>query len=71
MVRVNKLQSVFCSDEKIFVKANDDERHLIKCDIDLSEYGDPKEARKELARQVHIKPPTLRPPSALGGASID
>ena len=42
LVRVNKLHSAYASDGKIFVKDNDDERYLIKCTSDLTQYGDPK-----------------------------
>ena len=52
LVRTKKLKSAYASDGKIFVRDEHDRRHLIKCDIDLSEFGDPTESRKDLARLV-------------------
>ena len=75
LVRANKLQSAYASDGKIFVRGNDDARHLIKSETDLLEYGDAKEARKELARQSLLRSSHLPAPAGaatgLGGISVD
>ena len=59
LVRTKKLKSAYASDGKIFVRDEHDRRHLIKCDIDLSEFGDPTESRKDLARLAALPPPVL------------
>ena len=72
LVRVDKLQSAYASDGKIFVRGNDDERHLIKSSSDLLEFGDPKKVRKELAGKALIRPSRLAGiSSGATGSSVD
>ena len=72
LVRADKLQSAYASDGKIFVRGNDDERHLIKSTSDLLKFGDPKKVRKEMAGRALIKPARLTALySAATGSSVD
>lgn len=66
LVRVHKLKTAYASDGKIFVRDNDEHRHLMKTDSDLALFGDPKEARKELAKPTDLPAPT--PSTSAGGA---
>lgn len=59
LVRAKKLKSAYASDGKIFVRDEHDRRQLIKCDSDLSEFGNPTESRKDLARLAALPPPVL------------
>ena len=60
LARANKLQYAYASDGKIFVKDNDDDRHLIKSTNDLNKFGDLKQVKKELAARAQlIKPSRL------------
>lgn len=58
LFRVDILKAAYASDGKVFVRDQEDHRHLIKTDSDIAEFGDPKEARNELARRAR------QPPSA-------
>lgn len=67
LVRMKKLKSAYASDGKIFVRDNLERRHLIRGDTDLSEFGDPRESRMELARNAVLPPPGL---DSLAGGSV-
>ena len=49
MVRLNKLRAAHAYHGRLFVRDSDDRRHLIRTVTDLSAFGDPREARLELA----------------------
>lgn len=52
LVRVKLIKSAYSSDGKIFIRDTDDRRQLIKNDSDILKFGDPVEARKELAKMA-------------------
>lgn len=64
LVRAEKLKTAYAYDGRIFVRDNDETRQQIQTDADLSAFGDPKEAREELARKAG-------PPAALRSSSAE
>ncbi|MCG8049332.1 MAG: septum formation initiator family protein [Candidatus Thiodiazotropha endolucinida] len=48
LVRVKLLKNAYSTDGKIFVRDNNDERHMIKTCSDILKFGDPDEARRRL-----------------------
>lgn len=53
LVRAGKLKAAYASDGKIFVRDNGERRHLIKTKSDLSLFGDPKDSREQMARNIN------------------
>ena len=54
LVRLNKLRAAYAYDGRLFVRDSDDRRHLIRTVADLSAFGDPREARLELASRAGL-----------------
>lgn len=50
LARAKLLKAAYSSDGKIFVRDAEDTRYLIKCDSDISKFGDVEEAKKLIER---------------------
>lgn len=64
LVRSKKLKAAYSSDGNLFVRDNDDNRHMITSDNNLLAKGDAREAKKELDRQRLSQRPHPRPTGA-------
>ena len=54
--RVEKLTDAYSPDGRQFVRDDQKQRHYIQSEADLKDFGDPKKARKELARLARLLP---------------
>lgn len=59
LFRVEKLAAAYSLDGRLFVRDDQNHRHYIQSDDDLKVFGDPTEAKKELALLARL-PPHLR-----------
>ena len=59
LFRVDKLTAAYSLGGRLFVRDDQNQRHYTQSKADLKNFGDPKEARKKLARLVRL-PPHLR-----------
>ena len=60
LVRAKKLLASYSSDGKIFVQDEANKRHVIGTHEELRKFGDPEEARQELAKAKR-RPASARP----------